>query len=77
MGGDKAQEKNKGGEEKSVGASYTVKMTRGGRGVGVRGIEGTVYLSSRYFGNMHSEPHLRGNQPQPDPDLSTENPRDA
>lgn len=38
-------------KEKSLGALHREKMTRGGRG-GMG--EGTVYLSSRYFGNMDS-----------------------
>lgn len=38
-------------KEKSVGAVHTENMTRGGRG-GMG--EGTVYLSSVYFGNMDS-----------------------
>lgn len=44
-----------------MGAQYTEKMTMGGRGVmgvGVRSKgEGTVYLSTRYFGNMYSGLH--------------------
>lgn len=43
---------NRGGiKEKSVEALHREKMTRGGRG-GMG--EGTVYLSSGYFGNMDS-----------------------
>lgn len=52
-----------------MGALCTEKMTRGGRGVmgeGVRGKgEGTVYLSSRYFGNMYSVLHAASFKVEP------------